>query len=431
MKAKEFNVPDFLERHQLDVSTLDFRDSCFRFLNEMIEGLGAGSSLKMIPTFIEEGGALPLGKPILVLDAGGTNFRAAIVTFSKDKGAEISEFRKRGMPGVGKKLTRKEFFDEIAGFIIDLAIKVDRIGFCFSYPMTKDPGKDGRLIKFSKEIKAPEVEDEMIGAGVVKALEDLGVDTIKKTVLLNDTVATLLAGKAAGSSDRFSGYIGLILGTGINASYSELNRNILKLDELPEGGSQIINMEAGGYMKAPHGDIDEAFFSGTSDPFTYHYEKMVSGCYLGPLSFRALLHAGKEGAFSESFSRLLEGYHGFYTADLSLLLSNRRLPEGLSEGADIQDIDRAHQICAAVAERAAFYAASGISAIVMKTGKGAVGGKSVCICADGTTFWKLHGFRERIDGLMSEYLSSESVNYEFIYIENAPVIGAAVAGLTN
>ena len=55
------------------------------------------------------------------------------------------------------------------------------------------PDKDGRLLQFCKEVQAPEVVGELIGK---KLLETLGMEE-KQIVILNDTVATLLAGKSA------------------------------------------------------------------------------------------------------------------------------------------------------------------------------------------------------------------------------------------
>jgi len=64
--------------------------------------------------------------------------------------------------------------------------------------------------------------------GLGQALNRLGVRQDKHFVLLNDTVATLLAGRAETSGRRFDSYIGFILGTGTNTSYVEHNRSIRK-----------------------------------------------------------------------------------------------------------------------------------------------------------------------------------------------------------
>ena len=48
-----------------------------------------------------------------------------------------------------KKLTEKEFFEQIADNLEHLKNKSDRIGFCFSYPMTIKENGDGILLGFS------------------------------------------------------------------------------------------------------------------------------------------------------------------------------------------------------------------------------------------------------------------------------------------
>ena len=86
-----------------------------------------------------------------------------------------------------------------------------------------DPaGPRGTAGHFSKEIRAPEVEGTLVGAGLAEALERAGVRGKRTTVLLNDTTATLLAGRSAAEDTRqYDGYVGYILGTGTNAAYLE------------------------------------------------------------------------------------------------------------------------------------------------------------------------------------------------------------------
>jgi hexokinase len=85
-------------------------------------------------------------------------------------------------------------------------------------------------------------------------------------VLLNDTVATLLAGRAETSGRRFDSYIGFILGTGTNTAYVEQNANIKKATDLDPDKSQIVNVESGGFGKAPRGKVDPAFDAASVSP---------------------------------------------------------------------------------------------------------------------------------------------------------------------
>ena len=199
-------------------SNIDMEDLVRIFTEDMISGLeGKREALRMIPTYIEAENDFLTDTPVLAIDAGGTNFRAAIVTISESGRITISDTVNYRMPGLDGEISSKEFFSTVADYIRPLAEKVDRIGFCFSYPTEILPDKDGRLIQFCKEVQAPEVHGQLIGKNL---LETLGTPD-KKIVLLNDTVATLLAGKSASVGRSYDSFIGFILGTGTNTCYIE------------------------------------------------------------------------------------------------------------------------------------------------------------------------------------------------------------------
>ena len=436
MKEKQFSVIDFLDRNHISIKKRNFNENVEVYIKEMQAGLNGESTIPMFPTYIEDLEEIPAGVPVLVLDAGGTNFRAAIVRFSEDNKAEISRFRKRSMPGIGKELSREEFFGVIADFIEDLVSYADRIGFCFSYPMIKTADKDGRLTKFSKEIMASGVEGQLIGRGVIEALQQRGINHVKKIVLLNDTIATLLAGKSAGGTDDFDSYIGVIVGTGVNASYNELNSNIGKLSALSEEGSQLINMEAGSCGIFPAGEADIRFRASTANADAYKFEKMVSGGYLGQLWISVLRSASDDCAFSREFAASLESFTGsgaaaVDAAALSEFLETKTLPAQIAPAADASDIETAHQIGAAIVSRSSYMVSVMIAGILSKTGRGRERSRPVCVCVDGTTFWKLKGLREQVEENLERFSEQNGIYCRITRTENAPVIGAAVAGLTN
>ncbi len=128
----------------------------------------------------------------------------------------------------------------------------------------------------------------MVGENLIRALSAMGIKGNKNIVILNDTVATLLAGK--GSFDReFGGFIGFILGTGTNCCYVEKNSNIKKKKDLDMSKGQIINTESGGFGRCQRGKIDLLLDKTTLDPGIHTFEKMISGAYLGPPSAAALM----------------------------------------------------------------------------------------------------------------------------------------------
>ena len=183
----------FLGAHKLRASDIDMDNLVELFHSEMLKGLkGEKSSLRMIPTYIEAENEFLKDTPVVAIDAGGTNFRAALVKFTSQGKLETDQVVSGSMPGLDREVSKKEFFDVMAGHIRQMAEKAERIGFCFSYPTEIFPDKDGRLLQFCKEVQAPEVIGQIIGKSLLEALGS----PEKKIVLLNDTVATLLAGKS-------------------------------------------------------------------------------------------------------------------------------------------------------------------------------------------------------------------------------------------
>ena len=85
----------------------------------------------------------------------------------------------------------------MAGYVANVLDTSRNIGFCFSYPIEMFPNKDGRALYFSKEIKADEAAGQMIGQSLNLAIRRMGESGRKHVVLLNDTVATLLAGRGS------------------------------------------------------------------------------------------------------------------------------------------------------------------------------------------------------------------------------------------
>ena len=64
------------------------------------------------------------------------------------------------------------------------------------------------------------------------------------------------------------------------------------------------------------------------------------------------------------------------------------------------------------------------------------GGRDPCapvrITADGTTFWQMKDYRLRVEARMQAFLVGRNErNYEIAAVDDAPLIGAAVAALTN
>ncbi len=430
----------FMHSRSMTAAEIDMDQSVQAFLSEMHKGLESfDASLHMIPTYLNSEGELPFETPVIVLDAGGTNFRVAQVKFSDSGKGVIEKFKKFPMPGSRGLVHKDEFFEIIVDYMQDVLDAWNseqplHIGFCFSYPTEIKPNKDGRLIHFSKEINAHEVEGELIGTNLRRALIKRGYPEPAGMVLLNDTVATLLAGKAASTEHPYSAFVGFILGTGTNSAYLELNRNITKLKNLPSTGSQIINMESGGFDKFPGGSIDKNFDNTTIKPGSYRFEKMISGAYLGPLSSRVLEEAIEAGLFSDPGAAAVKKLLPLDTVSVDRFLHNpydKDNPLALA-CTDTADRSTCFTLADAVIERAAKLAAVNLSATILKGESGGDPAFPIAVCADGTTFFKTKDLMFRTRYYLKHYLQDQKGRYlEFLHNEDAPIIGAAVAALLN
>ena len=420
---------DFLKRHGLRAEDVDSDKVLDFFSSEMKRGLeGKESSLAMIATYTEAGNDIPDGESVIVMDAGGTNFRTCLVTFN-DGVAEISDFQKVGMPGAKKEVTKKEFFSILADNIERFMGKSKKIGFCFSYAAEITPDHDGIPLMFSKEIKAPEVIGKRIGKELLAELSSRGYDTEGMTVsIVNDTVATLLAAKAAYKGDA-STYIGFILGTGTNTAYVERNSNIKKLT-LSEG-SQIINVESG-CLKLELSEIDSEFMKTTKDSNAYHLEKKISGAYLGPFTLFVLKKAAKEGVFSSQSAENISEMNDLETKDVGGFLREAGdFSNPLSFfSANKEDAKNAYIIMRSIVERSGKLTALNLTAAVIASGEGEDPRRPVVINADGTTFYKTCFLEDYVKEYLDQILwKKEGKVCQIVSIDNSPTIGAAIAGL--
>jgi hexokinase len=422
---------------RMNVSGIDARTTCADFLAEMTRGLnGEPSSLVMIPTYIETARELPRGRTVIALDAGGTNLRVAAVTFNQDGKAVVEALTRHRMPGTEGEIGREEFFRALAGYVKPLAGRSETVGFCFSYPAEILPDKDGKLIHFTKEVKAKGVDGQVLGKNLTRALEADGVSRPPRVVLLNDTVATLLAGRNAVPGRRFDDFVGIVCGTGFNASYVERNEHIRKLSGLDPSASQVINTESGSFGLCPGGSVDDAFDAKTATPSKYRYEKMVSGAYLGPLGAFAMKEAAAAGCFSPPGARALQGVRELSTRELNDFLLHPDAADNplglLCRGLPSEDRLGLRSLLDAIVERAALLVAITISSVVLKTGKGRDPAAPVCVTVDGTTYWELASFHKRVQSHLGKLLSADQARaWEITSVSDAPLLGAAIAALTN
>lgn len=434
---QKMKVMEFLRKYEMDAAGVDLEKNCGIFENEMKNGLEGTGSLMMIPTYIGMEKDLPLNEPVIAIDAGGTNFRVAVMHFDGNRKLVMEDFKLYPMPGIKCEISKEEFFDTMAGYIEPVLHKSSKISFCFSYPVKILPNRDGRLVKFSKEVKAREVEGELIGKNLLDALKRRGCKEEKSIIILNDTVATLLAGKAAYPNRVFGGYVGFILGTGTNICYAEKCENIIKVPELKsKNGIMLINTESGNYDKAPRGLIDIEFDGTTNNPGTFMFEKMISGAYQGGLILAVLRKAAREGVLSAAMGDKLDNIKELASREIDDFLyypyGDNALAGRCTGPYGENDRIALYYIIDNILERAARFVTFSLTAVLAKAGIGANPCAPACITADGSTFYKSKLLRGKIDHYIKTYTNeAKGIYCEFTKVDDGTLVGTAIAGFLN
>lgn len=388
-----------------------------RLLEEMEKGLkGEASSLMMIPTYLTADGKVPEGVSVSVLDAGGTNFRGGVVTIPPS----ITKKENRPMPGAKGE-------EDIEGFYAAFVAEVQRLdghsthptlGWCFSYPAVATEDLDAKLVRWTKNIQAPGIVGQLVGAELSRRLGGRDI------AIVNDTVATLLAAKAMEGDREYSGYLGFILGTGTNTAYVESAR-----------GGMIINAESGGFNKLEQSNFDIAMDQKTGNVGFNILEKMIAGAYLGGVGLEIYKAAAKEGLFSPKAAAAIGGLGTLETMDFDNFCAGFK-KDGRDNVLDaifvnVDDAKMARRLGLPVFERAAALTAIHLAAFCIKSGEGI--DAPIAICADGSTWYKTRSIsfaaavKRELDDML---VRRRNISYEIMpQIDDAPMIGAAIAAL--
>ena len=422
---------EFLEENNFTVAEkIDRQAMIATFLSEMEKGLkGEPSSLRMIPTYVGVNGKIPQGAKAAVLDAGGTNFRSAVVSIPPT----IEDKMNQPMPGAKSDVTEDEFYGAFAEELKRVAPKatVKKYGWCFSYNCDATPELDAKLNCWTKGIRAPTIVGQYVGKELLKRLGG------GEIAIVNDTVATLLAAKATEGDKTYSSYLGFILGTGTNTAYVEKNRNIVKLQGLDPSGSMIINAESGSFDKLAQSNFDKAMDQKTQDPGHNPLEKMIAGGYLGGVGLELYKAAAKAGLFSAKAASAIGGIGALETMDLDNFCAAFK-KEGRDNPldaifADPDDAKMARRLGIPVFERAAVLTAIHLAAFCIKAGEGADDSAPIAINADGSTYYKTRAipFADTVKKELDDMLvQRRNIHYCITpRVADAPMVGAAIAAM--
>ena len=282
------------------------------------------------------------------------------------------------------------------------------------------PEIDGYDPRFTKQVSISGARGKYICREVAAALEKMGIKG-KKFVLLNDTAAALMGIASTLNKGDFSGFIGLVSGTGTNTCCL-LPWNAVKKISGSSKEKMLINLESGYYMGLPRGDLDRELDSQTADPGRCWHEKMTSGAYLGELCRLGAAKAAQEGHISKKI--LAAGHMDASAADQWCM------GRGLEEFTEAKaDVDFIRDMSLEIFDRAARCVASNILGILRLTGEGTE--KPVCVCAEGSLYLKSRHYAPLLHKYVNEGAEILGRRVEFRTTPDTAILGAAAAALLN
>lgn len=370
------------------------------------------TEIKCIPTFIRP----LLGKAegqAVVLDWGGTNYRAAVIDFTDGNasitpknsgGKDLSASTVKGFSETDLLAKQAEFINEI-----ELPAKAP-IGYCFSYPAECLPNGDAELLKWTKGINIKEMVGKPVGKPLLDYLNSTGKAEFTGIKVINDTVASLFAGL---SNPNFDAYIGLIVGTGTNmATFVNADR-IPKIDSsLNWQGLTPVNLESGNF-NPPHLTVYDDEVDEKSENFgSQRFEKAVSGMYIGQI----LREVFPESGFDKH-------------TDSKALTNIINTPEYHKKTLVKIAID--------IYERSAKLVASSLAGLIDMLIAHDNSIKKIRITAEGSLFWSevkgSQSYNKVVRGTLNDLLTEmghKGVKIDLVEIESANMIGSGIAALS-
>ena len=404
-----------MKNNIFELTTEELKKIADALQKKIEEGLEKdGMEISCIPTHIVPKKSIAEGK-ILVLDWGGTNFRAAIVEFKNGKATIIETLSKEKKYTLSAKetvgFTQNKLNEKMASWICELKQldkDVTKIGYCFSYPAASRLNGDAVLLRWTKGIDIPDMIGKNVGEPLVTCLNNYkGIKTKFTDIkVLNDTVACLFAGL---SERGYDSYLGLIVGTGTNmASLMRLD----KIDKLNNkaAGSIPVNLESGNFHPPYLTIVDGLVDAMSNNKGHQRFEKAISGGYVGELFKTVFMHEKID-----------------YGCDGGTLAKMIRNPE----------VNVAEHVTVArwIYERSAKLVAASLAGLAQVLVAQDPSIKKLCLAADGTVFWdtdkdnKLY-YKELVSKELQLLLPKEVSVTIIDKMADPNLVGSAIAALS-
>jgi hexokinase len=395
------------------LGTTELKEIALSLQTEVEKGLEKDNmEVQCLPTYINPNKSIEQGKA-LVLDLGGTNYRAAIVDFIDGKPFIRPEngFKKDLSVMKEPGFTEGGLFKEIADLISELNLEgVDSIGYCFSYPAEPMLDGDAELLRWTKGVDIKEMVGKLVGEPLLKYLNtNLDHANFKNIKVINDTIASLFSGLTDKDAQA---HIGLIVGTGTNMATFISADKIKKLNPgYSQKGLVPINLESGNFYPPHLTVIDDKVDACSDSKGRQRFEKGVSGMYLGEI-LKSVFPCDK---FEEKF-------------DAQKLTGIMNFP-------DIHK-KRYVRISRRIYQRSAKLVAASLAGLILVLHSHDNSIKKVCLTAEGSLFWSKDCYDknykdivlDELHGLLTEFGLDIQVNIPIM--ANANLIGSAVAALS-
>lgn len=436
-RAAEYEFLDYIDK-SFRITGSEMRKIMRDFHSEMARGLaGRKSSLKMIPAFVTKPTGNEKGS-FFAIDLGGTNLRISEAELQGNGKCRIRKTKnfvlnKRYLKSGGEELFNF-IADRIKSFIkaekMDSRANID-LGFTFSFPMEQRGPASGKLLHWTKGFNVKGVIGEDVVRLLKEAMARRGTNNINIRALTNDTVGTFFA---RAYEDRNCD-IGVIIGTGTNACYSEELANIPKWKGPYSPKSRmIINIEWGNFNKLQPTSYDRRLDKATNNPGQQVLEKMVSGMYLGELTrlvFKDLIK--RKMLFEGSSSPVFDKAYNFKTEYMSRIEEDRsrRLSDvgrllkklGISNYT-LSDRRLVRKICELISMRAARISAAALAGILAKMDPRMERRHTIAI--DGSVYEKHPGFSNNMKDGLKELFGRRYSLIKLILTKDGSGKGAAI-----
>lgn len=360
---------------------------------------------RMIPSYL----GLPSQKEegtYIAIDFGGTYIRCMRIRLYLK--TWVVEKEKRFLLREIVPCSAEELFEKMARevFLITRSDEEIDLGFSFSYAGEQKDFSEMILLDWAKEVQIEGLLGKPLNQLLRKALHDAERPLVRPQVILNDGVASLLAGHYFSKEILIS----LVCGTGFNLCYFAENHSVFPM---------IINLEAGYFEGLPQENIDIQVDQSSDDPGKKMMEKQVGGRYLAEIAQKIILEMLTSLDKSYFVENLIE------VVDLAMWQEGETLQNWLDERQlqfSLGEKEKMQALSIWTLKRSARWAGAalaGLAEIIRENGyKGPVGA-----IVEGSLYQKIPYYSEQLRIALKEL----NVEIRLITIEDASSIGAAVA----